>query len=139
MIIYQMHDRDRGEHFMNICFKDELLNYISLEDLQNKRFYELLQIDCGGKKITDFIHNANGVGIEVVEEIHLPEFKEPYRHKEIWIDGVHYSTDSEEAKKIIHQNEFKNVLLNIVGDEDDSVTEKIYIVKCVNSKIKNNK
>jgi hypothetical protein len=134
-----MHDRDKGEHFMNIYFKDELLKYISIDDLENKKFYELLQIDCDGKKITDFIHNEKGFGIEVVEAINLPEFKEPYLHKEIWIDGVHYSLDAEEAKKIIHQNEFKNVLSDIVGDELDSSTEKVYVVKCVNSKIKNNK
>lgn len=137
MIIYQIHDRDKGEHFMNIYFKDELLNYISLEDLENKKFYELVQIDCDGKKLTDFIHNEKGFGVEIVEAINLPEFKEPYLHKEIWIDGVHYSPDSEEAKKIIHQNQFKNVLSDIVGDDLNSSTEKVYVVKCVNSKIKN--
>jgi hypothetical protein len=101
MVLYKVYTKDENKHFMNIYFKDEILNYISLEELQNKRLKDLFFMDFDGKSIVDFIHNDQGYALEFLEGIKIPNSDSLYYHKEIWIDGVHYSLDSDEAKKIL--------------------------------------
>jgi len=101
MVLYKVYIENGNKHFMNIYFKDEILNYISLEELQNKKFIDLIFMNFNDKSVVDFIHNDQGYALEVLEGIKIPDSNELYYHKEIWINGVYYSPDSEEAKKIL--------------------------------------